>query len=51
MSEPITLYDKDGNELIVNAPSYAQELIDSGAAFTEKPVKKPRQPRRKKANS
>ena len=39
MSEPITLYDKDGKELTVYGKAQAAALIAARQATAEKPVK------------
>lgn len=37
MGEPIKLYNRQGEEMVVNAPSYARQLVASGRWSTEKP--------------
>ena len=39
MSEPITLYDADGNKVIMYSPMVAQFAVESGKLFTVRPVK------------
>lgn len=54
MSEPIYLYDKNGKEVVLYAPSEAERLVTSGELSLEKPVQKPKpkpKPRARKTNA
>lgn len=41
MSEPIYLYDKDGNEFVTYAPSEAERLCTSEGYSQDRPVVEP----------